>query len=67
VDRLRRGGFMLFDTQFITDHLASLGAVEISRAQYHAKLAHAKMRPARFAGLPDAGPQEVMQRMTQMS
>ncbi len=32
VDHLRRDGFTLFDTQFITPHLASLGAIEISRA-----------------------------------
>jgi len=35
VDRLNQAGFTLFDTQFLTDHLASLGGVEISRAQYH--------------------------------
>lgn len=29
VDRLRVAGFQLFDTQFLTPHLASLGAVEI--------------------------------------
>jgi len=34
VDRLRLGGFQLFDTQFITAHLRSLGAVEIPRADY---------------------------------
>ena len=67
VDRLIRGGFTLFDTQFITDHLSSLGAVEISRAQYHAKLEHAKARGAKFAVGADASPQEVIQRMTQMS
>ena len=67
VDRLRRGGFTLFDTQFITGHLTSLGAVEISRAQYHAKLEHAKARPAKFVLGADASPQEVIQRMTQMS
>ncbi|MEQ9259004.1 MAG: leucyl/phenylalanyl-tRNA--protein transferase [Roseovarius sp.] len=31
-------GFTLFDTQFITPHLASLGAVEISRSSYHRML-----------------------------
>jgi leucyl/phenylalanyl-tRNA--protein transferase len=67
VDRLRRAGFMLFDTQFITGHLASLGALEISRAQYHARLSHAIAQNADFTSLPDATPQEVMQRMTQMS
>jgi len=35
VDHLRRAGFELFDTQFLTDHLASLGAVEITRTRYH--------------------------------
>lgn len=34
VARLRVGGFSLLDCQFQTDHLASLGAVEISRAAY---------------------------------
>ena len=67
VDRLRQGGFTLFDTQFITDHLASLGAVEISRAQYLAHLADAKERSASFSLASDASPQDVMQRMTQMS
>ena len=35
VHRLRAGGFTLFDTQFLTPHLASLGGVEIPRAAYH--------------------------------
>lgn len=34
VARLRVGGFTLLDCQFQTDHLASLGAIEISRAAY---------------------------------
>ncbi|WP_022671833.1 leucyl/phenylalanyl-tRNA--protein transferase [Novosphingopyxis baekryungensis] len=34
VARLRVGGFALLDCQFMTDHLASLGAVEISQAAY---------------------------------
>jgi leucyl/phenylalanyl-tRNA--protein transferase len=34
VARLRMGGFELLDCQFLTDHLASLGAVEISQAEY---------------------------------
>lgn len=67
VDRLVQGGFTLFDTQFITPHLASLGAVEISRAEYHAQLAHARGRSASFTAAPTATPQDVMQRMTQMS
>jgi len=34
VDHLRRCGFSLFDTQFLTPHLASLGAIELPRARY---------------------------------
>ena len=34
VARLRAGGFTLLDCQFMTEHLASLGAVEIDRADY---------------------------------
>lgn len=34
VARLRVGGYTLLDCQFLTDHLASLGAIEISRADY---------------------------------
>ena len=46
--RLRAGGYALFDTQFLTPHLASLGAVEITRAQYQSQLAAAIIAPARF-------------------
>jgi leucyl/phenylalanyl-tRNA--protein transferase len=46
VDGLKRGGFVLLDTQFITTHLAQFGAVEIPRAQYLMKLAHALNREA---------------------
>jgi leucyl/phenylalanyl-tRNA--protein transferase len=67
VNRLRSGGFVLFDTQFITSHLASLGGVEISRAQYHTLLAVAKSREATFGSGPAASPQDVIQRITQMS
>lgn len=48
VDRLRAGGFALFDTQFLTAHLASLGAVEIGRAEYHRRLGEALERRAVF-------------------
>jgi leucyl/phenylalanyl-tRNA---protein transferase len=34
VARLRVGGYTLLDCQFITDHLASLGAIEIPRDDY---------------------------------
>jgi leucyl/phenylalanyl-tRNA--protein transferase len=41
VARLRAGGFSLLDCQFMTDHLASLGAVEISQTRYLELLAGA--------------------------
>ncbi len=68
VDRLNRAGFTLFDTQFTTPHLESLGAVEVSRAAYHAQLHDAIRVTADFTApsLPrDA--QSVLQRRTQMS
>ncbi len=41
VARLRVGGFTLLDCQFMTNHLASLGAVEIPRAAYLVELSGA--------------------------
>jgi leucyl/phenylalanyl-tRNA--protein transferase len=38
VARVRRGGFRLLDTQFVTPHLASLGAIEVPRMRYRALL-----------------------------
>lgn len=38
VARLRCGGYRLLDCQFLTEHLASLGAVEVSRKDYVALL-----------------------------
>ncbi|MEO0917790.1 MAG: leucyl/phenylalanyl-tRNA--protein transferase [Pseudomonadota bacterium] len=68
VDHLRRTGFTLFDTQFITPHLASLGAIEISRAQYHAQLRLAVDGTASVFDLPlERDPHAVVQRITQMS
>lgn len=48
VHRLRAGGFRLFDTQFLTPHLASLGGQEIPRADYHRLLAEALQHTAQF-------------------
>lgn len=48
VHRLRAGGYALFDVQFLTPHLASLGAVEIPRNRYRQALAAALVLPARF-------------------
>jgi len=68
IDRLRLGGFMLFDTQFLTPHLASLGAIEIPRARYLRQLNSAVRLPADFnrAGAVPAADQ-ILQRMTHTS
>lgn len=68
VDHLHRTGFTLFDTQFLTPHLASLGAVEISRERYREKLnaalsVDANIRSDRL----ETDLQRVVQRMTQTS
>jgi len=38
VERLRAGGFALLDVQMQTDHLARMGAVEVSREAYEQRL-----------------------------
>jgi len=68
VDLLLRCGFVLFDTQFLTPHLASLGAVEITRNEYRKQLASALRKDADFTAKPLASSgQEVVQRNTQTS
>lgn len=56
IHRLRAGGFTLFDTQFVTDHLMSLGAIELPRSDYRASLSHALLLPADFLALPEDVP-----------
>jgi leucyl/phenylalanyl-tRNA---protein transferase len=46
--RLVAGGFRLLDTQFVTPHLESLGAVEVSKENYRDMLADAVARKADF-------------------
>lgn len=48
IDRLRRGGFSLLDTQFLTPHLEIFGAVEIPRHEYRERLRQALDRKASF-------------------
>ena len=67
VDRLKVTGFTLFDTQFVTPHLTSLGAVEIPRAVYRAQLADALRKEADFNAVDVPAPQLVLQRSSQTS
>ena len=48
VARLIADDFLLLDTQFITDHLTTFGAVEIPRVEYHRRLARALEHRAEF-------------------
>jgi leucyl/phenylalanyl-tRNA--protein transferase len=48
VARLRKGGFALLDTQFVTDHLKRFGAVEVPRAEYRVMLSRALSVVAHF-------------------
>jgi leucyl/phenylalanyl-tRNA--protein transferase len=62
VARLKLGGFKLLDAQFLTEHLARFGAVEIPRAAYLAKLSEAIAAPAYWpassgnSGMPSSAP-----------
>jgi len=57
VGRLIVGGYTLLDAQFMTEHLAQFGAVEIKRAAYRRALAQALAQPADYYRLapPTAG------------
>ena len=49
---LKRCGFTLFDTQFLTPHLARMGGIEISRKTYHTRLTAALRRKADIHAAP---------------
>ncbi len=66
--RLNAGRYQLFDTQFLTPHLQSLGAIEIPRTDYHRQLTAALHSTASFDP-PDYSvtASGVLQRNTQTS
>jgi leucyl/phenylalanyl-tRNA--protein transferase len=45
VQRLRRQGFVLLDTQFTTEHLKNFGAIDVPKARYEKMLARAIATP----------------------
>jgi leucyl/phenylalanyl-tRNA--protein transferase len=51
VARLNAGGFRLLDTQYVTDHLRTLGAIEIPKVHYHKLLEAALIGEADFGAL----------------
>ncbi|MBV8791511.1 MAG: leucyl/phenylalanyl-tRNA--protein transferase, partial [Pseudolabrys sp.] len=52
VARLRAGGYDLLDTQFVTDHLKTFGAIEVPQLRYHKLLESALIGEADFHALP---------------
>ncbi|WP_120633363.1 leucyl/phenylalanyl-tRNA--protein transferase [Ruegeria sp. EL01] len=67
VDRLQQTRFQLFDTQFLTAHLASLGAIEIQRSRYRSFLEEAINAGADFTAPLSQSADGVIQRITQTS
>lgn len=68
VELLRGAGFELFDTQFTTPHLISLGGREVPRHTYQEMLSSALEKDPDFRKLPrKAQVQDIVQRMTQTS
>jgi len=45
VERLRKRGFVLLDTQFTTEHLKNFGAIDVPKARYEKMLARAVATP----------------------
>ncbi len=56
VARLLAGGFVLLDTQFVTDHLRTFGAVEVPRRRYRMLLDEAVTGDGDFFALPASRP-----------
>ncbi len=67
VEHLRRCGFILFDTQFLTEHLITLGAVEIPRESFKKLLNEAIEREADLMSQSLPSVSDVLQRKTQTS
>ena len=68
VARLRAGGFVLLDAQFMADHLRQFGTAEIARADYRRRLARALDAPGDFYALPaDATGAAALQAITHRS
>lgn len=66
-ERLVRGGFVLLDTQFLTDHLARFGAIEIPRDHYLERLQEAIAGEATFYPSGAGTSESVLQLFSQTS
>lgn len=65
--QLARTGFTLFDTQFLTPHLARMGGVEIPRATYRRQLGLALKHSADLTAEPLLSADQLWQEITQTS
>lgn len=64
---LKRCGFTLFDTQYTTAHLTSMGGHAISRAEYRRQLEQALSQHADFMAHPLPSAAQLSQEITQTS
>src|SRR4029077_15807565 len=67
VARLKAGGFKLLDTQFVTEHLKSFGALEVPRRQYHKLLEAALGGEGDFTALGGKSPVTGAQALAQLA
>lgn len=67
VARLKRGSYRLLDTQFVTEHLARFGAIEVPRALYQRLLRQAVAAQADFYLLDCCAGVAALQEITQTS
>jgi leucyl/phenylalanyl-tRNA--protein transferase len=66
-NHLKRCGFTLFDTQFLTPHLARMGGTEILRKTYQVRLTTALKLKANFNAAPLVSANQLLQDITQTS
>jgi leucyl/phenylalanyl-tRNA--protein transferase len=62
IERMRKQGFALLDTQWNTSHLLTFGAYELPRKQYLERLAHAVDLPCRFSEERESDRREIAAR-----
>lgn len=68
IARLNAGNYGLLDTQFVTDHLISMGAIEIERSVYHQRLEKSLLLRGNFLELPkNTDPDQILHLSTQTS
>lgn len=60
--RLIYGGFVLLDTQFVTDHLRQFGTIEVERSEFHRQLEEALKTEGDFFRLErEPAPERVLE------